>query len=159
MEFRILGPLEVLVGDRSLALGGSRQRALLAVLLLHANETLSTDALLDELWSQRPPATAAKTVQVHVSRLRKALAAGGFLEQTPLWFYVLREAEIRGGGNHLGETGSRIVAETIVGLLKGDPTSYLNADTPWDPSQGVLLDDGRQIRTIRDFLQFSGIPA
>ena len=77
MEFRILGPLEVLEGDRSLALGGSRQRALLAVLLLHANETLSTDALLDELWSQRPPATAAKTVQVHVSRLRKALAVDG----------------------------------------------------------------------------------
>jgi DNA-binding SARP family transcriptional activator len=77
MEFRILGPLEVLEGDRRLALGGSRQRALLAVLLLHANETLSTDALLDELWSQRPPATAAKTVQVHVSRLRKALAVDG----------------------------------------------------------------------------------
>jgi len=77
MEFRILGPLEVLEGDRSLALGGSRQRALLAVLLLHANETLSTDALLDELWSERPPATAAKTVQVHVSRLRKALAVDG----------------------------------------------------------------------------------
>ena len=80
-------------------------------------------------------------------------------KRTPLWFYVLREAEIRGGGNHLGETGSRIVAETIVGLLKGDPTSYLNADTPWDPSQGVSLHDGRAIRTIRDFLQFTGIPA
>jgi DNA-binding SARP family transcriptional activator len=77
MDFRILGPLEVLEGDRTLALGGSRQRALLAVLLLHANETLSTDALLDELWAQRPPATAAKTVQVHVSRLRKALAVDG----------------------------------------------------------------------------------
>jgi hypothetical protein len=87
------------------------------------------------------------------------LAANGFVEQTPLWFYVLREAEIRGGGNHLGETGSRIVAETIVGLLKGDPTSYLNADTPWDPSQGVRLDDGRPIRTIRDFLRFTGVPA
>jgi hypothetical protein len=87
------------------------------------------------------------------------LAANGFVKETPLWFYVLREAEIRGGGNHLGETGSRIVAETIVGLLKGDPTSYLNADTPWDPSQGVLLDDGRPIRTMRDFLHFTGIPA
>jgi hypothetical protein len=87
------------------------------------------------------------------------LAAGGFVQQTPLWFYVLREAEIQGGGNHLGEVGSRIVAETIVGLLQGDPTSHLNADTPWDPSQGVLLDDGRAIETIRDFLQFTGIPA
>jgi hypothetical protein len=87
------------------------------------------------------------------------LAAGGFVKQTPLWFYVLREAEIQGGGNHLGEVGSRIVAETIVGLLQGDPTSYLRADTPWDPSQGVLRDDGCAILTIRDFLQFTGIPA
>ena len=54
---------------------GSKQRALLALLLLHANETLSTDRLIDELWGERPPASAAKTVQVHVSRLRKALAA------------------------------------------------------------------------------------
>jgi len=77
MDFRILGALEVLEGGRTLALGGSRQRALLAVLLLHANETLSTDVLLDELWAQRPPATASKTVQVHVSRLRKALAVDG----------------------------------------------------------------------------------
>jgi DNA-binding SARP family transcriptional activator len=44
--------------------------------LLHANETLSTDRLIDELWGERPPATAAKTVQVHISRLRKTLAAG-----------------------------------------------------------------------------------
>ena len=94
-----------------------------------------------------------------MSRELPALAAGGFVKQTPLWFYVLREAEIQGGGNHLGEVGSRLVAETIVGLLKGDPTSYLNADTPWHPCQGVLLHDGRAILTIRDFLQFSGIPA
>jgi DNA-binding SARP family transcriptional activator/tetratricopeptide (TPR) repeat protein len=74
MEFRILGPLEVLHEGHALALGGSKQRALLALLLLHANETLSTDRLIDELWGERPPATAAKTVQVHISRLRKALA-------------------------------------------------------------------------------------
>jgi DNA-binding SARP family transcriptional activator len=49
----------------------------LAVLLLHANETLTTDRLIDELWGERPPAAAAKTVQVSISRLRKALAAGG----------------------------------------------------------------------------------
>ena len=67
---------EVLDEGRAVALGGSKQRALLAVLLLHANETLSTDRLIEELWGEHAPATAAKTVQVHVSRLRKALAAG-----------------------------------------------------------------------------------
>jgi DNA-binding SARP family transcriptional activator/tetratricopeptide (TPR) repeat protein len=74
MEFRILGPLEVLDEGRAITLAGSRQRALLALLLLHANETLSTDRLIDELWGERPPANAAKTVQMQISRLRKALA-------------------------------------------------------------------------------------
>ena len=74
MDFRILGPLEVLDEGRAVALGGSKQRALLALLLLHANETLSTDRLIDELWGERPPANAAKTVQMQISRLRKALA-------------------------------------------------------------------------------------
>jgi DNA-binding SARP family transcriptional activator len=75
MEFRILGPLEVLDEGRVLTLGGSKQRALLALLLVHANETLTPDRLIDELWGERPPATAAKTLQAHVSRLRKALGA------------------------------------------------------------------------------------
>jgi DNA-binding SARP family transcriptional activator len=76
MDFHILGPLEALDEGRAVALGGSKQRALLALLLLHLNETLSTDRLIDGLWGEHPPATAAKTVQVHISRLRKALAAG-----------------------------------------------------------------------------------
>ncbi len=75
MDFRILGPLEALDEGRQVTLGGSKQRVLLAVLLLHANETLSTDRLIEELWGEHPPATAAKTVQVHISRLRKALGA------------------------------------------------------------------------------------
>jgi DNA-binding winged helix-turn-helix (wHTH) protein len=74
MDFHILGPLEVLDEDRALSLGGSKQRAVLAVLVLHANETLSAGRLIDALWGERPPATAAKTMQVHISRLRKALA-------------------------------------------------------------------------------------
>ena len=76
MDFRILGPLEALDGDQPVALGGSKLRALLALLLLHPNETVSSDRLIDELWGEEPPATAAKALQVHVSRLRKALAGG-----------------------------------------------------------------------------------
>lgn len=74
MDFRILGPLEALDEGRRVPLGGGKQRALLALLLLHANETLSSERLIDELWGEHPPATAVKTVQVHVSRLRRALA-------------------------------------------------------------------------------------
>ena len=69
MDFRLLGPLEVVDdGDRSLALGGAKQRALLAVLLLHANDVVSTERLVDEVWGESPPATVAKSIQVYVSQ-------------------------------------------------------------------------------------------
>jgi DNA-binding SARP family transcriptional activator len=76
MDFRILGPLAVVDDDRAVALGGNKQRALLGLLLVHANETVSTDRLIDELWGERPPATAAKALQVQISRLRRALVGG-----------------------------------------------------------------------------------
>jgi DNA-binding SARP family transcriptional activator len=74
MEFRVLGPLEVVEGGRPLVLGGPRQRALLALLLTRANEVVSTDRLIDDLWGAHTPSTAANTLQYHVSQLRKALA-------------------------------------------------------------------------------------
>jgi len=74
VEFRILGPLEVVEQGRPLPLGGPRQRALLALLLTRANEVVSADRLIDELWPERPPATAGNALQYHVSQLRKALA-------------------------------------------------------------------------------------
>ena len=77
MDFRILGPLEVADGERLLPLGGGKQRALLAVLLLHRNEVVSTDRLIDDLWRDDPPATAAKIVQNSVSQLRRALLGAG----------------------------------------------------------------------------------
>jgi YVTN family beta-propeller protein len=76
MDFRILGPLEVIANGQPLALGGSKQRAALAVLLLHANETVSVDRLIDALWGERAPAGAVQSVRVHISRLRKALNGG-----------------------------------------------------------------------------------
>ena len=75
MEFRILGPLEVGVDGHTLELGGTRQRALLAVLLIRRNEVIPADRLLDALYGDQLPATAAKTLQAHVSRLRKVLDA------------------------------------------------------------------------------------
>jgi DNA-binding SARP family transcriptional activator len=75
MEYRILGPLEVLDGDRQISLGGTRQRAVLALLLLHGNETLTRDVLIDRLWGEEAPATAAKVLQNCVSALRKELPA------------------------------------------------------------------------------------
>jgi DNA-binding SARP family transcriptional activator len=76
MDFRILGPLEVLDGSRAVALGGHRRRAVFAALLLHRGETLSSERLVDELWGEGAPPNSVKTLQAHVSRLRKQLPEG-----------------------------------------------------------------------------------
>jgi DNA-binding SARP family transcriptional activator len=73
LDFRILGPVEVRQAGRPLAVAGARQRALLAVLLLRAGEPVSRERLIEDLWGERPPDGAAKTVQAVVSRLRRAL--------------------------------------------------------------------------------------
>jgi DNA-binding SARP family transcriptional activator/tetratricopeptide (TPR) repeat protein len=83
MEFRILGPLEVLESGRTLELGGAKQRTLLAILLLHANEVVSTDRLIDALWEEDAPETGRKALQVYVSGLRKVLGKDRLQTQSP----------------------------------------------------------------------------
>jgi hypothetical protein len=58
----------------------------------------------------------------------------GFDKRTPLWFYILKESQVQAGGQRLGEVGSRIVGEVFVGLLKGDPRSFLHAQPAWTPT-------------------------
>src|SRR5919109_2370797 len=77
MDVRVLGPIEVSVEGRPIALGGGKSRALLAMLALKAGSPVSTERLIDGLWGERPPATASKLVQLYVSQLRRALAASG----------------------------------------------------------------------------------
>lgn len=70
----------------------------------------------------------------------KAIKDGGFADATPLWFYVLKEAEIIGGGNRLGPLGSRIIADTLIGLIKHDASSYFNGapgGSKWKPGDSV----------------------
>ncbi len=73
MDFRILGPLEAEENGHLVALGGARQRALLTLLLLHANEVIPRDRLIGELWGERAPETAATALQGYISGLRKTL--------------------------------------------------------------------------------------
>lgn len=91
MEFRILGALEVLSDGAVPDLGPPKQRALLAILLLHANELVPTDRLIELLWEGRPPRTATHSVQIYVSELRKAIdpLAGDRVIQTRAPGYVL----------------------------------------------------------------------
>jgi peptide/nickel transport system substrate-binding protein len=126
MQFLILGPLEIRRGDDSLPLGTAKQRALLAVLLLHANEVVSRDRLIDSLWGERPPESAPHTVEAYVSRLRKVLHADGeqvLLTRAP--GYMLRvgfdELDLR-RFERLAKEGRRALAyeaqESAVALLR-----------------------------------------
>ena len=90
MDYRILGPLEVRAGDRLLELRGARQRELLAILLLHPNEVISSDRLIDELWPGEPPPTAAKIIQNSVSQLRRLMGPDLLVTRSP--GYLLRVA-------------------------------------------------------------------
>ena len=94
MEFRILGPLEVVKDGHPLDVGGGKQRALLAILLLDANRVVSTDRLIDALWEEAPPETAGKALQVHVSQLRKILDKERLQTKAPGYLLRLAEGEL-----------------------------------------------------------------
>ena len=95
MEFRLLGPLEVVDDDGgTVALGGQRPRALLALLLLNANEVVSVDRLLDGIWGEKPPASGASALQVHVHALRQALGADRIVTRPPGYLLRVEEGEL-----------------------------------------------------------------
>lgn len=101
------------------------------------------------------PLTSDELRQGNSDAVNLALAGGGFTERTPLWYYVLKEAEVRADGNSLGELGSRIVAETIVGQVRHDDEAYLAHG--WTPEEGLRTADDRPVRTITDLLRFAGV--
>jgi DNA-binding SARP family transcriptional activator/tetratricopeptide (TPR) repeat protein len=94
MEFRILGPLEVLDGERALDVAGPKQRALLAVLLMNANQVVSKDSLIDSLWGAEPPATASKAIQVYVSQLRRVLGKKRLETTAPGYLLRVHDEEL-----------------------------------------------------------------
>jgi YVTN family beta-propeller protein len=94
VEFRILGPIEVASNGETLAIGQGKQRALLALLVLRTGKVVSTDVLIDELWDGRAPATAMKSLQVYVSRLRKVLGDGIIGTQPPGYVLDVAPADV-----------------------------------------------------------------
>jgi DNA-binding SARP family transcriptional activator/outer membrane protein assembly factor BamB len=96
VEFRILGPLEVWADGKEVELGRGRQRALLVILVLHTGEVVSTDRLIDALWSGTPPPTAAKVLQNLVSQLRRALGAehGAVVTRAPGYALVVPAEDV-----------------------------------------------------------------
>jgi predicted ATPase/DNA-binding SARP family transcriptional activator len=157
MRFGILGPL--LVADdqgRELALGGPKQRAVLAVLLLHAREVVSSDRLIDDLWGERAPASAAKNVQAYVSGLRKALGvgilltrAGGYaLEVEPGEIDAERFWQLAGDGHDLLEAGDVQVAAArlreALGLWRGPALADFSYE-PFAQAELARLEEARLV--------------
>ncbi len=137
MEFRILGPLEVVDRGHTLALGGPKQRALLAALLMAPNRAVSIDRLSEVLWPTRPPAAAANALQFHVSQLRKLLGDSGVLvtqepgylvrvdpDQLDLLRFERLVAEAEGA--EAAQAG-RLLREAL-GLWRGEPLPDLADD-------------------------------
>ena len=93
-DFRILGPLEVVEDGRPVAVRGARERVLLAYLLLHANEAVSAERLIDELWGESPPASARKSLQVRIAGLRKALGKERIVTQGPGYMLQVGVSEL-----------------------------------------------------------------
>jgi DNA-binding SARP family transcriptional activator len=160
VEFRILGPMELVEEGRQVELAGGRQRALLALLLLHANEVVSTDRLIDGLWGERPPATAPKVLQNAVSQLRRALGDGLIVTRAP--GYLLRvqpdaidarrfESLIADGKEALAvgraEDAARILRDALV-LWRGPPLDEF-AYEPFAEAEAARLQELR-LRTLEE---------
>ena len=129
IDYRILGSLEAAEDGRPIALGGSKQRALLALLLLHANRVVSRDRLIDELWDGSPPETASTALQVHVSQLRKAVGRDAIVTQAPGYLVRLepgcldleRFEQLVADARGLGAEGSSEKLRAALGLWRGPP--------------------------------------
>jgi DNA-binding SARP family transcriptional activator len=135
MEFRILGPLEVEDDGRVLKLGGAKQRGLLALLLLHANETVSRDRLIDELWGDQPPETVSTALQVHISQLRKVLGRDVIVTQAPGYAIRLQKGQldlerfenaVKSARSASPEEASELLREAIA-LWRGVPLAELDS--------------------------------
>jgi ABC-type transport system substrate-binding protein/DNA-binding SARP family transcriptional activator len=117
VEFGVLGPVRASDDGREVRLGGPKQRSLLAILLLHANEVVARDRLIDGIWGERPPPSVGHTLDDYISRLRKALG-GGRLTRTPPGYVLIVSSE------ELDlERFERLLREGREALAGGDPTS------------------------------------
>lgn len=94
VQFRVLGPLEVDAGDGPIPLGGPKQRAVLANLLIRANQVVPADALIHEVWGDEPPEKARNTLQTYVSNLRKSIGDGRLEGRSPGYVLLVEPSEL-----------------------------------------------------------------
>ncbi len=157
MEFRLLGPIEAVRDGRSVPIGGAKQRSLLALLLLHANEVVSRDRLIDEVWTDRPPGTAGHSLDVQVSRLRKAFEpdellltrTGGYVLQVdPERIDARRFERLLDEGRRANAAGNPAAArealETALALWRGGAL----ADLAYEPFARTEVERLEELRLV-----------
>ena len=158
IDYRLLGPIEVGVNGYALDIGGQKQRALLVVLLLSANEPVPRDVLVDRLWGERPPGGAQHTLEVYISRLRKTLepVAGSRVVLTRPGAYVLRAASehidvgrferLAGEGRRAlaggAPSGAAVVLREALALWRGAPLADIS-DEPFAQVEIARLEELR----------------
>jgi DNA-binding SARP family transcriptional activator/ABC-type transport system substrate-binding protein len=155
MEFRLLGPLEVEDDGKLIPLGGAKQRALFALLLLDRGRAVSTDRLVDEIWSGEPPQTAGKSIQVYVSGLRKQLGEGRIVTRDRGYELRVEPGEVdvdrfddfvrTASGAPLAEA-SGLLREALA-LVRGRPLEDVSLE-PWAATEVTRLEE--RILTARE---------
>ena len=147
MEFRILGPLEIDDDGRGVTVRRGKEQALLAYLLLHPNEFVPTDRLIDELWGERPTPTARKTLQNAVSQLRRALGDGRLVTEPGGYRFRLEHGELDlHRFEHLAEEGRKSgdaeLLRDALATWRGEPLANLR-DEPFAQRAAGQLEDAR----------------
>jgi DNA-binding SARP family transcriptional activator len=148
VDFRILGPLEVLDGDRPVALGGAKQRSLLALLLLARGRPVTTDLLIEEIWNGEPPETARKSVHGYVSSLREALGEGrirtlerGYrLHVEPTEVDADRLDDVVRSSTEATPADALTRLREGLELVRGDPLEDFRGE-PWADTEATHLDE------------------
>jgi DNA-binding SARP family transcriptional activator/ABC-type glycerol-3-phosphate transport system substrate-binding protein len=153
MEIRVLGPLGVFESGRQLPLGGRRQRSVLAGLVVHVGETVSTETLIDLVWGESPPPSARKSLQTYISRLRHVLGDGAIggtpegyvLRAGPDGLDALRFEALAARGRELLDTDAAAAWEVLssaLALWRGAPFSDVEMD-------GDLLAVAQRLQELR----------
>jgi DNA-binding SARP family transcriptional activator len=150
VEFGLLGPLEVRGDEEPLRLPARKQRALLALLLLHANRVVGRERLIDQLWGEDPPETAVKALQVYVSQLRKLLPAGMLMTRPPGYVLevepeavdLLRFERLVAEARACEPARASVLLREALGLWRGPPLAEFGEE-PFARVEATRLEDLR----------------
>jgi DNA-binding SARP family transcriptional activator len=150
VEFGLLGPLEVRGDEEPLRLPARKQRALLALLLLHANRVVGRERLIDQLWGEDPPETAVKALQVYVSQLRKLLPAGMLMTRPPGYVLevepeavdLLRFERLVAEARECEPARASVLLREALGLWRGPPLAEFGEE-PFARVEATRLEDLR----------------